>query len=260
MRRWMAFVGAVGIIVAVAVAVFAVGRDSGSTSGPDPVAGQWPHWPGRVTCGSVAFKPIAVFSQPADAAEGDRPPEVAFRKFLEEGGMMSGEAKPLHGWRLLGESTDHAEFGNGRLSSRSIATWTLSLSNGGWKPVTFSSGCQPRVLRHGRPAITWTLARGQHLNASTQSMKVDLGAGECAGGRSQDERLERPQFRVENGALLLALWVRPVVPDRNYTCVGTIEPPVTIRLPERLGGRELLDGGVFPPMSSAEQVRRDERA
>jgi len=56
----------------------------------------------------------------------------------------------------------------------------------------------------------------------------------------------------------MALWIRPVraKPNEMLTCVGRAEPPATIRLPRPLGHLKLLDGGVFPPMTSAEEIRR----
>jgi hypothetical protein len=123
----------------------------------------------------------------------------------------------------------------------------------GWEAGSWSSGCLPVKIRDHQYAITWTLAAGQHLGPSTRTVKVNLGPGECAGGKSQDERLEPPEFRRENGALLMALWIHPVPPG-TYSCVGTIEPPVKIRLPHRLGRLKLLDGGVFPPEPPIEEA------
>jgi hypothetical protein len=248
------------VVCAATAAGVALALESGdspsvSAGGPDHVVREWPDWTGKVTCGSVAFDPLVAFARRPDAAEGNLPAEVAFREFLEAGGMMHGDPKPLNGWRLLGQSGRYAEFANGSPAG-TMATWLVGPSPEGLKPITFAGDCAPHRLRHGQAATTWTLARGQHLGPSTRSVRVDLGAGECASGASQDERLEKPGFRVEDGALLMALWVRPLPPG-EYTCIGTIEPPVTIHLPRRLGHLKLLDGGVFPPQSTAEELRRE---
>jgi hypothetical protein len=121
----------------------------------------------------------------------------------------------------------------------------------GWEQVGYSGGCEPAVLREGRQAITWTLAPGQRLTPSTTSIEVNLGPGECDSGQGQNERLKPPVFREENGALLMALWLRPV--HGGQTCQALIEPPVTIELPEPLGNRRLLDGSVFPPRPPIER-------
>ncbi|HVS99657.1 MAG TPA: hypothetical protein VHE08_04000 [Solirubrobacterales bacterium] len=242
-------IGPVGIILACLVAALAaLAAEPGG--GPDPVVKQWPGWPGEVSCGIVPFKPLVAFAGPTDAERGELPSEVALRKFLEKG-ILASEGVRAHGWRLLGETPYYAEFGNGRLASGSIETMIVRHGQRGWRWSSYSSGCLPQVIRHRRPAVTWSLAPGQHPGPSTRSVKVNLGPGECASGQSQDERLERPQFREENGALLMALWLRPV--HGPQTCPGILEPPVKIRLPHRLGHLRLLDGSVFPPQPPVER-------
>jgi hypothetical protein len=225
----------------------------------DPVVAEWPNWTGEVVCGSVPFNPLAAFSSPADAERGHMPSEIALRRYLAKTKHAYPPSKP-HSGRLLVETPRYAEFGRGQLANGDVEVNGFRLGKRGWSWFG-SSGCQPALLRHGQEAITWTLARGQTLTPSTRAVKVELGPGECASGISQNKRLERPEFREENGALSMALWIHPVPelgPHAGYTCIGTIEPPVKIQLPEPLGARELLDGGVFPPISSAEEVRREE--
>jgi hypothetical protein len=219
---------------------------------PDPAVKKWPHWPGRVSCGRLAFKPLIAFARPTGAELGARPSEVALREFLAEGELSSLGVR-THGWRLLAETPAYAEFEHGRLSTHGGATEMMAFAHRrkGWRWVGYSGGCEPRVLRHREWAITWTLAPDQPLRPSTRTIEVNLGPGECDSGRSQNKRLERPRFREENGALLMALWLRPV--HGGQTCQALIEPPVKIRLPHRLGHLELLDGGVFPPSLPVER-------
>jgi hypothetical protein len=245
-------------VIATSALVLLMGAGAVAASamnGPDPAVKEWAGWAGEVSCG-VPFDPLTAFAAPADAERGHLPSEVALRAYLKKTRHYFPPSKP-HSWRLLVETPHYAQFGRGRLSSRGVEVNTFKHGANGWEWAGYSSGCQPTLLRNHQEAITWTLARGQRLTAKTRVLKVNLGPGECASGLSQDKRLERPEFRVENGALLMALWIRPVPPGA-YTCVGLIEPPVTIRLPQPLGERELLDGGVFPPTSSAEQIRREE--
>jgi hypothetical protein len=42
------------------------------------------------------------------------------------------------------------------------------------------------------------------------------------------------------------------LPAGAYTCQGAPHPPLTIELPDKLGGRGLYDGGSFPPRPAAE--------
>jgi hypothetical protein len=241
-----------GIIAALLAGLLCLGTAASAIAepgygGPDPAVAAWPGWTGNVTCGGVPFDPLAAFGGPTNAERGTLPSEVVLRKWTIESRHTSVPV-PLHGWRLLVETPHFAEFGHGRLSDR-FGAETIEVERqrgGGWKWAGYAGGCRPSLLRRGQAAITWTLAPEQRLTPSTRTIKVNLGPGECASGRSQNERLEKPEFREENGALLMALWIHPVPPG-FYTCVGLIEPPVTIRLPAALGERRLLDGGVFPP-------------
>jgi hypothetical protein len=201
----------------------------------------------------LPFNPIVTFSRPTDAERGRKPSEKALRESIARtADCQDGTAERKHGWRLLAETSRAAEFANGHPTRGAMEIVRVERRAHGWESRGWSSGCLPVKIRDRQYAITWTLARGQHLRPSTRSVMVNLGPGECAGGKSQDERLERPEFRRENGALLLALWIRPVPPG-EYTCVGTIEPPVRIPLPRRLGALKLLDGGVFPPEPPVER-------
>jgi hypothetical protein len=241
MRRSRILICLLAVLAAVSVAAVAVAAETGG--GPDPAVAGWPHWPGRVSCGRLPFKPLVAFARPTDAENARKPSAAALRKVLAEG-LYSEFGVPAHGWRLLAETSDYAEFAAGRLG-HTVQMIPVERKGRRWKQVGYSGGCEPAVLRGGRPAITWTLAPGQKLRPSTRTVEVDLGPGECDSGLPQAERLERPSFREESGALLMALWLRPFRHDA--TCQGTFEPPVKIRLPRRLGHHKLLDGSVFPP-------------
>lgn len=252
---------AIGIGAAVALA--SESKDDGVSAprtGADPAITEWASWTGEVACGWVPFNPLVAFAAPANAERGHKPSEVALRRYLAKTKHDFPPSKP-RSWRLLVETPRIAEFGRGSLSNGGIEVNSFERKARKWTWAGYSSSCQPALLRNHQSAITWTLAPGQTLTPSTQIVKVNLGPGECAGGASQNKRLERPEFREENGALLMALWIHPTPelgPHEAFTCIGTVEPPVKIQLPESLGNRKLLDGGVFPPMSSAEQMRRDE--
>lgn len=240
-----------GTIVALVAGLLCLLSDAalaeGGSGGPDPAVAAWSGWTAPVACGGPSFDPLVGFGGPTDAERGSLPSEMALRRWTVESRRTTVPV-PLHGWRLLVETHNYAEFAHGRLSDRyGVETIEIEHRSGGaWRWAGYSGGCRPSALRHGQSAITWALAPEQRLTPRTRTIKVNLGPGECASGRSQNKRLERPEFREENGALLMALWIHPVPPG-NYTCIGILEPPVTIRLPVPLGERRLLDGGVFPP-------------
>jgi hypothetical protein len=202
-----------------------------------------------VSCGGLPFKPLVAFARPTNAENERKPSAAALRRVLAEG-LYREFGAPKHGWRLLAETSDFAEFAAGRLG-HTVQVIPVERQGHRWKQIGYSGGCAPAVLRKGQTAITWTLASDQKLRPSTRTIEINLGSGECDSGLPQAERLERPSFREENGALLMALWLRPYRHDA--TCQGTFEPPVKIRLPRRLGHHKLLDGGVFPPERPVER-------
>jgi hypothetical protein len=213
-------------------------------AGPDPAVAEWPEWPHRVSCGGLRFDPIVAFSSPTGVEGEDTPQVRAMERFIHAG-PPEEEFTRKRDWRLLAEEDGWAEFGSGRLPEE--MEWiAVERKRGRWDFASYSSGCEPASMRRGREAITWTLASQPRLRPRTRSILVELGPGECSSGRPQAPRLQKPEFREQNGALLISLWLRPLPPG-GYTCEGIVEPPVRIRLPEPLGKRRLFDGGTYPP-------------
>lgn len=233
------------IVVAVVLGSVAVAVAASPDSGPDPAVKQWPHWTGRASCdGGIPFSPLVSFARPTGVERGSGPPEIALREFLEDPRLAYLGARN-HGWRILSASSDHVEFANGNLAvDGTVQIADVAHRRRGWKWVGWDGGCTPTAVQGHRQATTWRLSPGQNLGAETRTVKVDLDAPGCTQGMA-DERLEAPAFREEGGALLMTLWSEPVPPAE--LCGELFEPPVTIRLPHRLGRLRLLDGGVFPP-------------
>ncbi len=145
-------------------------------------------------------------------------------------------------------------YGHGRLPG--VDQLTLEESNGAWDFAGYSSACQPTSVVDGRMAITWTLSSKQSsLRPGTRQLWIDLGPGECSGGQSQNARAMKPVFFELNERLLMVMRLKPLPPG-NYTCPGLIEPPLRVKLPKRLGGRVLFDGGVYPPSQAVLPRRR----
>jgi hypothetical protein len=228
------------VVVALLLGVGTVSFAASTGSGVDPAVAKWSGWPGRVSCGGLPFKPLVTFSRPTGVERAHGGPETALREFLGDPRLAYLGAR-AHGWRLLAARPSQVEFANGSPSRGPIQIAEVVHRRRGWKWVGWSGGCTLAVLRGHNEALTWKLAPGQHPRPSTRAIKVTLEGGSCGG--PLDERLERPSFREENGALLVALWAKP----EGGFCPGFFEPPVTIHLPHPLGQLRLMDGGVFPP-------------
>ncbi len=214
--------------------------------GSEPATKRWPSWPWKTSCGnSAAFDPVAVFSRPATAELGSTPAERALRRFLRHPLI---DWVPRHGYRLLHQGKREAQFvSSGLGSDRGNSPETLVFDHSarkGWHWVG-SGPCLPQSLIGGHPAVGWDLAEPQRLGPGTTEIEVRLGPGECDGGRGQNDRAH-PVFREIDGQLTLAIWLTPA-PGGAQTCQALIEPPLKVKLPGPLGGRELFDSSSYPP-------------
>lgn len=234
------------LVASAVVAVPALAVRDKPAPGPDPAVTEWPEWPHRVRCGDLRFDPIVAFSSPTGVEKTNTPQVRAMKKFINVVNDDGEEFVREHDWRLLAEEGGRAEFAAGRLPDE-MEFISVERRRGRWDFTGYAEGCEPSSMRRGLAAITWSLSPDQpQLNRSTSSILVYLGPSECSSGKPAAPRLQKPEFREQNGALLMSLWLRPLPPG-GYTCQGVSEPPVRIKLPERLGQRRLLDGGTYPP-------------
>ncbi|HEX5375077.1 MAG TPA: hypothetical protein VFW48_02860 [Solirubrobacterales bacterium] len=160
---------------------------------------------------------------------------------------------PKHNWRLLSEGPGVVQYGHGRLPG--VESLTLEESEGQWAFAGYSSNCEPTTIVGRGSTITWSLASDQpKLRPGTKRIWIDLGPGECSGGRSQNARAMKPVFFELGKRLLMVMRLKPLPPGA-YTCPGIVEPPLRVSLPKRLGDRKLFDGGVYPPTRAAQPRR-----
>lgn len=233
---------AVAISGAASLACAATGRS------PDSVLQEWPSWPTKVACGpkSPAFYPDVALRRPADAENGSRPPEIALRTFLREHRQPGPQR---HGWRLLAVDHETADFIHGDIEDPSTELIAVSRHAGTWHAEFRYDGlCEFHAARGHRIATSWGLVDGRPLKPSTRSIEVFLGnPDEC-----NSVAIEPPEFRRENGVLLMTLWLHPL-PHHHLACTEEeLFRPIKIHLPRPLGQLKLYDGGIFPPVAHPE--------
>jgi hypothetical protein len=245
-------IAAAALAALAACAVAAVSAASGEprepATGPDPAVSTWTEWPHEVSCHhGLPFDPVAAFSGPTRAERGSSSSAGALRRILASGELPRVRQ---HGWRLLGETNRVAEFVAGPLfdepypgSTPELEWIQLRRSEGGWGLEAFTSSCTPQSIRRGVPATPWSLVPGEHLNAGTRRVRIQPAPIECLGNAKP--RVLAREVREQNDALLLTIWL-PVKRGTSY-CAAVVPAPLLITLPEKLGDRELRDGGVYPP-------------
>lgn len=253
------------LIAALLVATTSFAAVAEAPVGPDPVVEKWPDWPYETTCGDLEFDPVAVFGGPTGAERGSRPSEKALAAFMKRE-RWADDYLPTRHWRLLAETEDAAEFASGRLTYRNgPSTASLERRDGRWKLWGLSDGCEPTSIVEGLSAVTWTLPVSKPKPQSTdRHLWINLGPGPCNGGKSQNPRAREPVFWQVDRKLMMVMTLKPLPPG-GYTCQGSIDPPLKIKLPEPLGDMRLFDGGTYPPgnvmklWSDARRELRDAR-
>jgi hypothetical protein len=229
-------------LLSLAFAGTAHGWELRYANGPDPATSRWPSWPYPAGCLGTTFDPVAVFGGRTEAELGQGGPEQALKRYLDEGLYPQ---VPTKYWRLVSSTETRASFASGRLE-QGLFWLSFELVDGQWRLAGDLGECKARTVRDGNAAIDWGLPGGQSLSGKSRRIEVKLHASRgCDGGRSLNKAAE-PEFRRAGKRLLLTIWVTPLPPG-NYTCEKLIEPPLVLKLPGRLGDRELWDGGTYPP-------------
>ncbi len=93
---------------------------------------------------------------------------------------------------------------------------------------------------------TWTLDPKKPKPGPTATTLTALVTETaCASGKSPDGRVEDPAIEVADTAITITMMIRRLPGGQD--CQGNTPFPVTIKLPEPLGNRQLFDGGSTPP-------------
>jgi hypothetical protein len=233
---------AIAVVLSLACVGTAQGWGITYASGPDPAVARWPSWPHPTGCLGVSFDPVAVFSGPTDAEKGTGGPELALRQYLDTGLYPQ---LPTKFWRLVAAADTRAYFASGRLE-QGLFWVTTELAEGRWRVAGDIDECRARTVREDSVAVRWDLAPGQGLTANAKRVRVKLTGSEgCNGGRSLNAAA-RPEFRQFGKKLVLTVWVAPLPPG-VHTCEKRREGPLAVKLPGRLGKRQLWDGSFYPP-------------
>ena len=226
--------------------VLGIGAPLASASSPppgsDPVIGEWPNWPYGVSCGGPAFNPATLFSGPAEAENGPLASEAALRQIVADP-ALAWLGLPAAGWRLASESGSEAVFIGGQVGP-TLQRVSLELIDGIWK-LAGNGTCTLTSALQGLWIVDWGLTTEQPaLNENTKRLRISISGGPCNSGMPFHPR--KPVFRQLGMRLLMTLSIVPPSPG-VHTCQGSLQPPLTVELPGRLGQRKLFDGATYPP-------------
>lgn len=99
----------------------------------------------------------------------------------------------------------------------------------------------------GQPAgpATWTHDPNAEIGGEVTEFSAWVTERACASGRSSADRIIGPDIQTSADAVVVTFRVRGLPGAQD--CPGNPPTRVTVRLPEPLGDRRLLDGGREPP-------------
>jgi hypothetical protein len=153
---------------------------------------------------------------------------------------------PRGAWTRVAETEDSVLFlAPSVIPDAPFAMVAMTLADGAWTAEAWG-GCQPEV-RGGRslPA-RWTLAAPAGPDA--MSLDVWIQPTTCADGHPVIERLLPPIVTYGDVAITVTFQVATVQPEGQVVaCPADLPVRTTVSLVEAVGGRTLLDGGVYPP-------------
>ena len=185
----------------------------------------------------------ALLDEPGQA-ETDRDPAAGALVALLSGPNPAD--MPETGWIRVGQLASEARF---IAPSGSPDGWFMvkvAAGPSGWN-VEDRGRCQVEVVvPEGTTRADWRLDPAfPRPAAGDRSIHVELNERACSGGQSPEGRVEAPVIATTEQAVIITILVRDI-PGGN-DCPGNPDFALEVDLPEPLGDRLLLDGGVFPP-------------
>jgi hypothetical protein len=164
---------------------------------------------------------------------------VALRSYLSS---REGSSSGATSWIRVAQDANQVQF-LGRQGGGNLVFVRFVKRAGIWQFVV-GGGCPVRVaLKPGTAPIDWRLDPAVLTGPGSLELALVLDSVPCDPGDPLLEHVLDPVVVVRESAVIVAVLGRE---DRAVEyCLGPIPMPVT--LPEPLGGRAILDGGVHPP-------------
>jgi hypothetical protein len=196
-----------------------------------------------LTCdGATRFHP-ALLAEPGQAETEPDPAAAALRAYL---GGPDGQLAPRSGWIRVWDAADEAQFIAPTADAGEWHYASFELRAGALEIGAYGS-CRPEI------ALGQDLSRADVRldpafpapDASATAVHLLINERACSGGRSPEGRVEPPLVTTTSDSVIIAIVVRQI-PGGN-DCPSNPDFAVTVELPAALGGRQLLDGAVFPP-------------
>jgi hypothetical protein len=154
----------------------------------------------------------------------------------------------LDGWRVMTRTDTQVLFGRGRPPTFVTVLVQRDGKREHFSTVGVSSARPIRAAREDIRASSWRLDPDQELTAETLELRLLVTEQTRAGGKRADGRFLAPELHMSPDNVVIRVFVTPL--SGGYQTPGPRpETPLRVPLPEPLGGREVIDGGLLwaPP-------------
>jgi hypothetical protein len=197
-----------------------------------------------LTCGDdVVFHPALLTA--GGGAELD--PDPAAEALRQEIAASPPEAGlPVNGWIRVAQLATRARFVARGPSDTGWVQYGAALRDGQWQlELVGQCRLQPFAPEGVTVGVWWLDPAAPPPGPEAARVSILLNELACSSGASPEGRVLPPAIVEAETTLTVTILIRRR-PGGN-DCQGTSPFAMTIDLPEPIGGRRLLDGGVYPP-------------
>lgn len=208
--------------------------------------------------GGLPFPPAAPFApfeplDPSSPAVGALIGQIDFgRKQASKGGLFRrsarlpeiGTEEKLAGWRQLAANEDEILYAKGR-PPQLLTVAVTRARRAKWSVIGVSNARPLRASRQGIRASSWRLDPEFEISSDQSELHLLVTEQTQATGVLADDRLLAPDLHVGAEELVLRLYVKAL---EGYTGrTRRYETAVTVKLPEPVGERAVVDGALYEP-------------
>lgn len=197
-----------------------------------------------VSCGGRPF-PAEVLTAEGDAERDDHPAAAALRTLLADGNAAD-DLLPQTGWRLAVSERDGAVYiADVPGGDPPFAEVSVRNEEGVWRVEGYGQ-CRPTAdVGPGLGLAEFRVAPGTELRPELTEIDVRVTERACNSGEDARGRIVEPAVIADATTVTVVFGVVPRPGEQ--ACPSNPETPFTLRLPEPLGDRRLLDGSSVPP-------------
>jgi hypothetical protein len=253
-RRRLTTVGAVVAVVAVGVPVGLLSSNDDRPGGGEDDQAASALDSQRVSCGTGTSWPVAAMDGGEQDLVDEAEVRAAFEGVLEEAPMDAPQSIREQGaeeapYIALNAGENDYTLGTGTWTTagpgKDADVATLERQEDGSLRMTSWGDCHLRVaIPPGRSPVEIKAPKGGVDGGITDPV-VMVNELDCTSGRDPRPFLGEPELVEDDERVLVTMSSERM--EGGADCQGNPSVPITLRLDQPIGDRELLDGGTWPP-------------